>query len=106
MLTLKSPPQHASPLSRKPRPTPRPAEQIGPAHPVVTIEYCVPGNHERRARRLAEDVSRTFGVGCRLLPSRGGVFEVTVGDRLVFSKRATRRFPDHDEIFYHVKHRG
>jgi len=28
---------------------------------------------------------------------------VKVNDKLVFSKRATGRFPEHDEIFFHVK---
>jgi selT/selW/selH-like putative selenoprotein len=31
------------------------------------------------------------------------VFEVTVDGELVYSKKATGRFPEHDEIFYHVR---
>jgi selT/selW/selH-like putative selenoprotein len=69
----------------------------------VRIEYCVPGNCERRARELSDSIRREFGVPVRLLASRGGVFEVHVAGRLVFSKRATRRFPDVDEVFYHVR---
>jgi len=42
-------------------------------------------------------------VKSRLIPGSGGVFEVKVNDKLVFSKRATGRFPEHDEIFFHVK---
>jgi selT/selW/selH-like putative selenoprotein len=30
--------------------------------------------------------------------SGGGVFEIRVGDRLAFSKKATRRFPTNEEI--------
>jgi selT/selW/selH-like putative selenoprotein len=33
-----------------------------------------------------------------LRKSGGGVFEITVGDRLVFSKKALGRFPTDDEI--------
>ena len=33
-----------------------------------------------------------------LLPSRGGVFEVTVGDELVYSKEATGRHTDYAEL--------
>ncbi|GBF34849.1 hypothetical protein DCCM_3969 [Desulfocucumis palustris] len=33
-----------------------------------------------------------------LVPSSGGVFEVTVNDRLLFSKRQTGRFPNAGEI--------
>jgi len=34
-----------------------------------------------------------------MIRSGGGVFEVTVGGTLVFSKKAEGRFPEHEEIF-------
>jgi selenoprotein W-related protein len=34
-----------------------------------------------------------------LIPSSGGVFEVTVGGELIFSKKRQGRFPDDEEIF-------
>jgi selenoprotein W-related protein len=40
-----------------------------------------------------------------LIPSSGGVFEVTVDDELVFSKKAQDRFPDHGEIFAEIERR-
>ena len=33
-----------------------------------------------------------------LVKGRGGVFEVTLGDELVFSKRELRRFPGPGEV--------
>lgn len=33
-----------------------------------------------------------------LLPSRGGVFEVVVGDELVYSKKETGRHTDYEEV--------
>lgn len=33
-----------------------------------------------------------------LVPSKGGVFEVQVDGRLVFSKKALRRFPAYQEV--------
>jgi selenoprotein W-related protein len=33
-----------------------------------------------------------------LVPSTGGVFEVTVNDKLIFSKKALERFPEEGEI--------
>lgn len=33
-----------------------------------------------------------------MVPSSGGVFEVTVNNRLVFSKRSLGRFPDEGEV--------
>lgn len=33
-----------------------------------------------------------------LVPSSGGVFEVTAGDKVIYSKRATGRFPKAGEV--------
>ncbi len=71
----------------------------------IVVEYCVPGNYESVANALVEAVYEKFGETVSLQPSRDGVFEVCVDGRLVFSKRASWRFPDHDEIFYHIKSR-
>ena len=34
----------------------------------------------------------------QLISSGGGVFEVTLNDKLIFSKRSLNRFPDDGEI--------
>ena len=39
-----------------------------------------------------------FGADVELVKSGGGVFEVTVDDRLVFSKKALGRFPGRGEL--------
>lgn len=41
---------------------------------------------------------KVFGAESELIPSGGGVFEVTVDGNLVFSKKASSRFPDDGEI--------
>jgi selenoprotein W-related protein len=33
-----------------------------------------------------------------LIPSSGGVFEITFGDSLIYSKKATSQFPEPDDI--------
>ena len=33
-----------------------------------------------------------------LIEGSGGVFDVTVDGKLIYSKHATGRFPDHDEV--------
>jgi selenoprotein W-related protein len=33
-----------------------------------------------------------------LIPSSGGVFEVKVGERLIFSKKELNRFPEEGEL--------
>jgi len=79
--------------------------QTSPDTGGVTIEYCAPGNLERVARELADAIYAEFGAETRLVESRDGAFEVRVDGRLIFSKRASWRLPDVDEIFYHVRHR-
>ncbi|MEM7235934.1 MAG: Rdx family protein [Planctomycetota bacterium] len=67
------------------------------------MEFCVAGNYERIARRLASAIESEFSIDVALIPSRGGVLEVSVGGRLIFSKKANRRFPEADEVAYHVR---
>ncbi len=38
-----------------------------------------------------------------LIPSSGGVFEVTLGDEQIFSKKREGRFPEEDEILTRVE---
>jgi selT/selW/selH-like putative selenoprotein len=33
-----------------------------------------------------------------LIPSSGGVYEITFGGELIYSKKTTRQFPDPDEV--------
>ena len=33
-----------------------------------------------------------------MIPSRGGCFELTVGGKLLYSKLATKSFPDEDQL--------
>jgi selenoprotein W-related protein len=41
--------------------------------------------------------------GVTLVPSTGGVFEVMLGDQLIFSKKREGRFPEEDEILSRVE---
>ena len=38
-----------------------------------------------------------------LTPSRGGVFDVVLGEELIFSKKKTGRHAEHDEILKEVR---
>jgi selenoprotein W-related protein len=40
-----------------------------------------------------------------IVPSRGGVFEVALDDELIFSKKATGRHAEHDEILKELRTR-
>jgi len=47
---------------------------------------------------LAAEIEEKTGSRPTLKKGSGGVFEVTVDGRLVFSKKALGRFPEHDEV--------
>lgn len=42
----------------------------------------------------------------KLLPKGGGIFEVTVNDKLIYSKKETGRFPEKNEIVALIKEMG
>jgi len=41
-----------------------------------------------------------------LIPSRGGVFEVTLNDELVFSKKQAGRHAEYDDILKEIRSRA
>ena len=45
-------------------------------------------------------------TGLTLIPSRGGVYEVTVDDELIYSKKATGRHAEPDEILKQLRNRA
>lgn len=72
----------------------------------VVIEYCPLSNYGPVAEALAAAIGEEFegaSVETERVAVRGGGYEVSINGRLVFSKRATYRLPDPDEIFYHVR---
>ena len=47
---------------------------------------------------MRESIEKKFGVKAELEKGMGGVFEVTVNDNLLFSKKSLGRFPDDNEV--------
>ncbi|MBF2760233.1 MAG: Rdx family protein [Ectothiorhodospiraceae bacterium AqS1] len=47
------------------------------------------------SERLSSSIE---GAQVALIKSAGGVFEINLGDRLLFSKKATGRFPSEEEL--------
>jgi len=47
---------------------------------------------------LAEELKQAFGVDAVLVPGSGGVFDVTVDGKLVYSKSEIGRFPSPGEV--------
>ena len=67
----------------------------------ITIEYCNSWNYLPRAASMATELLEKYGnsiSGLELIPSGGGVYEVTKNGKLIFSKKNEGRFPDINEI--------
>ncbi|MBU0496038.1 MAG: Rdx family protein [Chloroflexi bacterium] len=47
---------------------------------------------------MADELRQAFGAESRMIAGQGGVFDVTVDGKLVFSKFQTGRFPEPGEI--------
>jgi selenoprotein W-related protein len=47
---------------------------------------------------LAAELKQHLGVESTLIPGSGGVFEVTIGGKMIFSKKSVGRFPEPGEI--------
>jgi selenoprotein W-related protein len=70
--------------------------------PRVQIRYCIGCRWLLRAAWLAQEILTTFEkdiAEVALIPDgTGGVFEVHVGDVLIWSRAEQQRFPDAREI--------
>ena len=49
------------------------------------------------AENILHDYEAQVTSGVTIVPSSGGVFEVSVGDELIFSKKQLDRFPEENE---------
>ncbi|MEM1388124.1 MAG: SelT/SelW/SelH family protein [Pseudomonadota bacterium] len=66
--------------------------------PVVTITYCIGCNWLLRAAWMSQELLQTFEAslgGVTLVPGAvGGVFEIRVGETLVWERKRDGGFPD------------
>jgi selenoprotein W-related protein len=63
----------------------------------VSIIYCRPCGYEKRAAAAAAAIQKELALAATLVPGKGGIFEVRVGDEVV-AKRSKSHFPDVMEI--------
>ncbi len=71
------------------------------AKPVVEIRYCTQCRWLLRAAWMAQELLTTFEAelgGVTLVPGTGGVFEVRVGRKTIWSRKEQGRFPDIVEL--------
>ncbi len=74
----------------------------------VEITYCRQCRWLLRAAWMAQELLTTFDLEIgemALVPGTGGVFEVRVGDELVWSRKDMGRFPDIKELKQLVRDR-
>jgi selenoprotein W-related protein len=65
--------------------------------PDVSIVYCKPCGYEKRATDTAAALRAQLRLEANLVPGKGGIFEVRVGDKVV-AKREHGHFPDNADI--------
>ena len=69
--------------------------------PRVEIEYCTQCRWLLRAGWTAQELLTTFQAEIgevALVPGTGGIFDVRVGDQVVWSRAAEGRFPELKEL--------
>jgi selenoprotein W-related protein len=67
----------------------------------VEIEYCTQCRFILRAGWMAQELLMTFGEELgevALIPGSGGIFEVRLNGKLLFSRKAAGRFPESREL--------
>jgi selenoprotein W-related protein len=68
---------------------------------IIEITYCVQCRWLLRAAWLAQELLTTFEsdlASVALKPGSNGVFEITVDQQLIFSRKDAGRFPDAKEV--------
>ncbi|HZP87748.1 MAG TPA: SelT/SelW/SelH family protein [Burkholderiales bacterium] len=63
----------------------------------IKITYCKPCGYAARAQRLAAALDAKLGLEAELVAGTGGIFEVSVDDKVVV-KRARTGFPTEEDV--------
>ncbi len=75
----------------------------------LEITYCQPCGHQPRAIELVSQLLATYGMPLNkkltveLHPSDGGIFDVVLDGKLIFSRKQEGRFPTVDEIKKYIE---
>jgi selenoprotein W-related protein len=70
----------------------------------LSITYCQPCGHQPRAVELVSQLLASYGMPLNkkltiaLKPSDGGIFDIVLDGKLIFSRKQEGRFPTIEEI--------
>ena len=67
----------------------------------VYMEFCVKWNYDpefERVSNIIKSIKTDVEISSNQNPPRSGAFEVSIDDKLIFSKFQLNRFPTEDEI--------
>jgi len=79
-----------------------------PGKPRLEIEYCTQCRWLLRAAWMAQELLTTFEKELgevALIPGEGGIFEVRLEGKSIFSREQQRRFPESKELKQLVRDR-
>ena len=79
-----------------------------PRKPRLEIEYCTQCRWLLRAAWMAQELLTTFEKELgevALIPGKGGIFEVRLEGKSIFSREQQRRFPESKELKQLVRDR-
>ena len=79
-----------------------------PCKPRLEIEYCTQCRWLLRAAWMAQELLTTFEKELgevALIPGKGGIFEVRLEGKSIFSREQQRRFPESKELKQLVRDR-
>ncbi len=79
-----------------------------PCKPRLEIEYCTQCRWLLRAAWMAQELLTTFEKELgevALIPGEGGIFEVRLEGKSIFSREQQRRFPESKELKQLVRDR-
>lgn len=69
--------------------------------PRIEIEYCTQCRWLLRAAWMAQELLQTFEQevgGVTMIPGSGGIFEIRIGEEMIWSRNAQGRFPEIKEL--------
>ena len=69
----------------------------------ISIEYCVQWDYWPQASSLAAVIKQELGITAGYIKSGNGKFEIVVNGELLYSKKATGKFPATNDIVEKLK---